>query len=115
MSHVCHAHGCNVAVPPRMFMCRAHWASLRKPMRDAIWREYRPGQERDKAPSTRYLAVQRRAVGEVAFKPHDEAAAANAAPYLFKSELLRAECIRTGVGDPLEGICEPCKVTPERS
>ena len=39
MSHVCHAHRCNVAVPPRMFMCRAHWASLRKPMRDAIRRE----------------------------------------------------------------------------
>jgi hypothetical protein len=55
MVHTCHAHGCEVRVPPKMFMCKRHWFSLRKPMRDAIWREYRPGQEDDKRASTRYM------------------------------------------------------------
>ena len=75
MTHACHAHGCTTPVPPAMFMCRRHWHSLRKPLRDAIWREYRSGQEPTKDPSPRYLAVQRLAIAEVAFKPHDEEAA----------------------------------------
>lgn len=41
-----------------MFACREHWYRLPQEFRDAIWREYRPGQERDKRPSERYLAVQ---------------------------------------------------------
>lgn len=104
MSHSCHAHGCDKPVPPRMFMCPRHWYSLRKPMRDAIWREYRPGQENDKRPSLRYLVVQKRAVAEVAFKPNDEAAAVAAGPYLFDCEVLRARCIADGLGDPLDGL-----------
>jgi hypothetical protein len=102
--HTCHADGCSTRVPPRMFMCRPHWLSLRKPLRDAIWREYRPGQENDKRPSTRYLAVTLRAVGEVAFKPYDEGAAATAARYLLESERLRQRCIDAGDGDPLAGL-----------
>ena len=104
MTHTCHAHGCDAPVPPAMFMCRRHWYSLRKPMRDAIWREYRRGQERDKRPSFRYMAVQRRAVGEVAFKPHDEVAARAAAPYLLESERYRRMAIDAGQGDPLAGL-----------
>lgn len=105
MSHTCHAHDCHRQVPPSMLMCRGHWFSLRKAMRGAIWREYRPGQERDKKPSLRYLAVQRRAVGEVVFKPNDERAAAAAAPYLLESERLRRACVEAGHGDPLEREC----------
>lgn len=98
-----------------MFMCRAHWFSLRKALRDAIWREYRPGQENDKRASPRYLAVQRRAVGEVAFKPNDEAAAKVAAPYLVESETWRAHCILHGLGDPLEGLAaKPALATVSR-
>lgn len=88
-------------------MCRKHWYSLRRELRDAIWREYRPGQENDKAPSARYMAVQRRAVGEVAFRPLDEAAARDAAPYLLESELWRKRAIEAGLGDPLAGIAGP--------
>lgn len=51
--HHCHAHGCTRAVPPKLFMCKSHWYALPKPVRDAVWREYRPGQERDKRPSDR--------------------------------------------------------------
>lgn len=102
--HNCHAHGCNVPVPASMFMCRRHWYSLRKPMRDAIWREYRPGQENDKRAGLRYAAVQRRAIGEVAFKPNDEEAARVSAPYLLAAEEYRRKAIDAGMGDPLEGL-----------
>lgn len=109
--HTCHAHNCDAPVPLAMFMCRDHWRSLRRPMQNAIWREYRRGQEVDKRPSVRYLAVQQRAIGEVAFKPNDEQAAYNAALYLAKSEYWRARAISTGVGDPLEGLAPPCQLT----
>lgn len=112
MTHICHAHACMTRVPPSMFMCRVHWFALRKPLRDAIWREYRPGQENDKRPSPRYMAVQRRAVGEVVFRPNDEAAAKLAAPYLLSSEIWRIKCIDLGLGDPLVGIAAPPAVEP---
>ena len=73
-------------------------------MRDAIWREYRKGQEIDKKPSLRYLAVTQRAIGEIAFKPHDGEAAVASAPYLLRAEQLRRECISQGLGDPLDGL-----------
>lgn len=44
-NHHCHAWHCPVAVPPKMFMCKAHWFRLPKKMRDAIWAAYQPGQE----------------------------------------------------------------------
>src|SRR5688572_3792847 len=113
MSHTCHAHGCERAVPPSMFMCRAHWYSLRKPMRDAIWREYRRGQEIDKSPSLRYLAVQQRAIGEVAFRPSDEGAARVAGPYALRAGDLRARCIVAGLGDPLAGLVPTVSAPPQ--
>jgi hypothetical protein len=94
-THVCHAHGC--ATP--------HWFQVRTATRAAVLREYRPGQERDKHPSARYMAVQRRAVAEVAFRPRDEAAARISAQYLAESESWRALAISRGEGDPL-AFCE---------
>lgn len=106
MGHKCHAHGCTVDVPPKMFMCKPHWFKLRRTMRDAIWREYRPGQERDKMASQRYLCVQQWAIAEVAFKPNDEAAARAAAPYMLRALELRKRCIADNEGDPLEGLVD---------
>lgn len=57
MSHTCHWTGCTRAVPPAMWGCREHWFKLPKVLRDAIWREYRPGQEITKTPNTRYVAT----------------------------------------------------------
>ena len=57
MSHTCHWPGCEREVPPAMWGCREHWFKLPKPLRDAIWKEYRHGQEITKTPSARYLAV----------------------------------------------------------
>jgi len=57
MSHTCHWPGCTREVPPAMWGCRTHWFTLPKHLRDAIWREYRPGQEIDKHPSEAYMEV----------------------------------------------------------
>jgi hypothetical protein len=62
MIHKCHANGCQKAVPPKMFMCKPHWFALPKSMRDDIWLHYRPGQERDKSPSSDYIRVAREAI-----------------------------------------------------
>jgi hypothetical protein len=62
VAHTCHAHGCAVAVPPKMFMCRTHWFKLPKGMRTAIWAEYVPGQEVTKTPSAAYLVVANMAI-----------------------------------------------------
>lgn len=44
MAHQCHATECTINVPPEMFMCRRHWFSLPKSLRDKIWKHYRDGQ-----------------------------------------------------------------------
>jgi hypothetical protein len=85
-------------------MCRSHWYKLRLQLRDAVWAEYRPGQEDDKRPSPRYMAVQQLAVSELAFKPRDEAAALVAAGYLASAEKWRRVAITRGLGDPLAGL-----------
>jgi hypothetical protein len=68
MAHTCHAKGCPVPVPPKLLMCRKHWYMVPKPLRDAVWAEYRPGQEIDKQPSMAYLHVMRAAIDAVAAK-----------------------------------------------
>lgn len=59
--HTCHWPGCQVAVPPRLWGCRAHWFALPRRLRAAIWRTYRPGQELTKDPSPAYLAAAKEA------------------------------------------------------
>lgn len=56
-NHICHWPECQRQVPPAMWGCKEHWFKLPKPLRDGIWKEYRPGQEKDGTPSVRYLAV----------------------------------------------------------
>jgi hypothetical protein len=80
MSHTCHAPGCDVPVPPKLFACKAHWFSLPKHLRDAIWRHYRPGQERDKNPSAAYVAAARAAQEYLAGVRPEPTAAAEPAP-----------------------------------
>ena len=66
MPHHCHAEGCELIVPPKLLMCANHWFMVPKPLRDAVWRTYRPGQERDKRPSPEYLAAAKAAIEAVA-------------------------------------------------
>ena len=66
--HSCHAINCKTEIEPKLFMCYKHWKMVPKKLQISIWNEYRPGQEIDKNPSIRYMAVQQFAVGEVADK-----------------------------------------------
>ena len=78
--------------------------ALPQKIRDAIWREYRPGQERDKDPSLRYLAVQRLALAHSVFRAYDEKATLNAIAYAAQAMRYAKEAIAAGQGDPLEGL-----------
>ena len=64
-THHCHAIGCNKPVPPKMLMCKRHWAMVPPPLRQEVWRHYRPGQEVDKNPSPEYLAAAKAAIAAV--------------------------------------------------
>lgn len=55
--HECHWPGCNKQVPPAMWGCAKHWFMLPKVLRNKILATYRPGQERDLAPSESYVAA----------------------------------------------------------
>lgn len=67
-SHTCHWPGCEKQVPPAMLGCKAHWFRLPKPLRDQIWKEYRPGQEASGTPSKRYLIAAALVQGWIAGK-----------------------------------------------
>ncbi|MCW2904233.1 MAG: hypothetical protein JWO67_6498 [Streptosporangiaceae bacterium] len=68
MAHLCHAAGCKVAVPPKLFMCKSHWFMVPRTLRNRIWAEYVAGQERRKDPTRAYLDVTAEAVAYVATK-----------------------------------------------
>jgi hypothetical protein len=69
-----------------------------------VWAEYRPGQERDKRPSARYLAVMHAAIAVVASKEqrHGEAGEARE-----RADLFRRAVLEHGGRDPLAGIDLP--------
>lgn len=67
-THTCHAEECEVHVPPKMFMCRRHWFTLPKALRDEIWLQYAVGQEMRMDPTPEYLNVAMRCVRFVAVK-----------------------------------------------
>lgn len=87
VSHLCHAIGCSLEVPPKLLMCARHWFMLPENMRQNVWRAYRAGQEVDKRPSSEYLAVAQRAIAWVevweAKLAREREAAAAAEPLLF--------------------------------
>lgn len=68
MAHTCHATGCERRVPPEMFMCRSHWFSLPKRLRDRIWATYRPGQCDDWNISQAYSEAAKECVRFIAAK-----------------------------------------------
>lgn len=66
--HVCHANGCDVAVPPKMLMCVKHWWMVPKPLRDRIWATYRLFQEVNRDPTPEYMQAVHAAIDAVARK-----------------------------------------------
>lgn len=102
MSHRCHAHGCSRAVPARFLFCAPHWHATRKTLQNAIWNEYRAGQEERKDPSNRYLAIQRLCVSELAHRlPGKGSMAMRMAE---EAETFRRRAIEEGAGDPFEQL-----------
>lgn len=73
-NHTCHWTGCQRQVPPAMWGCRQHWFRLPKSIRDAIWKAYRPGQEKGAAPVTdEYIKAARAAEAWIAEQAQKEA------------------------------------------
>ena len=66
MKHRCSAEGCDVLVPLKMLMCGYHWYQVPKPLRNAVWDTFRPGQEIDKRPSDAYRDAAYQAVEALA-------------------------------------------------
>lgn len=42
-SHLCPANGCRQPVSPDRLMCRPHWYTVPKPLRDAVWTTWQSG------------------------------------------------------------------------
>lgn len=97
-SHLCHAPGCGRKVKPRLFACRAHWNALSRAMQLAIWREYVPGQEERKDPTTRYKAVQRLACAQLATR--EGRPEAEVEELVRLAGYYRRMAITVGKGDP---------------
>lgn len=112
--HLCHAHGCERAVRPSLLFCLPHWRGLRVEMQRRVWREYRAGQENDKRPSLRYLAVQRFAIAEVLHRD-DEASAHQVLLYVVDACRFRVRSVVAGLGDPLENVGGPLGKMLERA
>lgn len=61
MKHHCHAIGCETAIPPKLLMCRRHWAMVPVELRFDVIRHYRRGQCDDKRPSREWALAATRA------------------------------------------------------
>lgn len=61
-SRTCPIKGCTVQIQNKMLMCHHHWGLCPKPLRSAVWRWYRPGQEKSGAPSPMYYEAARNAI-----------------------------------------------------
>lgn len=57
MAHLCHRPGCGKPLSPSLVACREEWFQLPASIRNAIWRNYRKGQEHDKTPSREYVVA----------------------------------------------------------
>lgn len=44
VAHHCHVPGCDVSVPPRLLMCRRHWAMVPAETRRDVWKHFDPAQ-----------------------------------------------------------------------
>lgn len=70
-AHVCHAEGCAVEVPRRIFMCPRHWRMLPRALQRLIYSTYTPGQENHlERVTTDYLDVAMVSVNVVAVLEH---------------------------------------------
>lgn len=65
-NHHCHAIGCAVIVVPERLMCKRHWSLVPRPLQQAVWQHYRPGQCDDMRPSREWHTAADAAIKHVA-------------------------------------------------
>lgn len=53
--HLCHNPNCGRPVPAHLVSHKSSWFALPRSLRDAIWANYRDGQETDKRPTMTYV------------------------------------------------------------
>lgn len=104
MKHVCHAWACDTEIAPRLFMCPGHWRSLSPELQAAIRREYRAGQEKDKRPSARYMAVAALAIASTIPGGSKDRGETAKRYRIDSAHNWRRIAIHRGDGDPLEGL-----------
>ncbi len=75
MRHTCHAFACETACAPKLLFCARHWLMVPGDLREPVLAHYRPGQERDRRPSARYMGAALRAKAYVARREGHEKAA----------------------------------------
>lgn len=77
--HHCHVRTCRTECPPEHLMCAAHWKKVPKPLQEAVYKHYRPGQCEDMNVSPEWVeaaeaaisyveALERRATAQGSFK-----------------------------------------------
>lgn len=63
--HLCHAQNCDKPVAPHLLMCARHWAMVPKSIQQAVYANYRRGQEKDKNPSKAWMTAAVAAIRDV--------------------------------------------------
>ena len=93
-------------MPPRFLFCAPHWHATRKTLQNAIWNEYRVGQEERKDPTSRYLAIQLLCVSELAYRPSGGVPPSVGVAHAYgeQAEHFRQKAIAAGQGDPFEQL-----------
>lgn len=65
-AHRCHVRGCMKHCAPEKLMCPAHWKKVPRPLQEAVYRAYRPGQCDDKRPSRAWFEAADAAIEAIA-------------------------------------------------
>lgn len=63
--HHCHARFCGRSCKPEWLMCPRHWRMVPRPLQQAVWAAYRPGQCDDKKPSEAWFQAAEAAIAAV--------------------------------------------------
>jgi hypothetical protein len=65
-AHTCHAVACEATCPPKYLMCGRHWRMVPTVLQEAVWANYRPGQEQRGLPTDEWFQAARAAQVAVA-------------------------------------------------
>ena len=66
--HLCHAHDCNVEIPPRLLMCLGHWRKVPHSLQEKVYAYFRSGKRSGRHPTPAWMIAANMAVLLVAKK-----------------------------------------------